>query len=388
LLTIFLPPDLLNLDTPIIITDVSPASPPNNLKSDSSSSHPLHPAEPTTTIATTSTTTYPIRSYSDALFTDLFDAQRIDFSFLNKNNKQQPPFSTDPLPDTLFSHPHKKAERLERSIRNTEKGRAQHEKDQIIRLLDGLQGPDWLRVMGVSGITETKKRAFEPAREHFIRGCEGILEKFRRWAAEEKRRRLELAEKRALANEEGGSSVDGEGSQAGDERRREVGESDADDESQDGDEEGEGPDDLEGEPPDDSDVDASVAKQLREEALAAAAKKKNKSAAAKTAAARRAATTRGKAAAAPAAAAAARRPSREPTEEREPPREFTSFFAKRYQREAALSKNRRRGRKVLAWGQPVPDLAETEFELPAELRDEETLRTHARKKRRDKRVRK
>jgi hypothetical protein len=36
----------------------------------------------------------------------------------------------------------------------------------------------------------------------------------------------------------------------------------------------------------------------------------------------------------------------------------------------------------------VPDLAEAEFELPAELRDEETLRTHARKKRRDKRVRK
>ena len=238
-------------------------------------------------------------------------------------------------------------------------------------------------MMGVSGITESKKRAFEPAREHFIRGCDGILAKFRRWAAEEKRRRLELAEKRAVANEEG-SSVDGdEGSIEGERGEREVGDSEADDGSQDGDgHEGGRPEDVEGEPPDDSDVDASIAKQLREEALAAAAKKKKKSrsAAAKTAAAaRRAATIRGQATAAPPA---------EPTQEHEPPREFTSFFGKRYQREAALSKNRRKGRKVLAWGQPLPDLAEDEFELPAELRDEETLKTHARKKRREKRVRK
>ncbi|KAK4235524.1 something about silencing, SAS, complex subunit 4-domain-containing protein [Achaetomium macrosporum] len=368
---------LLNLDTPIVITDEAPPGSP-------SQQHQLHHHQPHPP-----ETAYPIRSYSDALYTDLFDAQRIDFSFLNQNinaKKQQhhppPPHhvppSSDPLPDTLYTFAHRKAERLERSIRNTEKGRAQHERDQIIRLLDGLQGPDWLRVMGVSGVTESRKRAFEPAREHFIKGCEGILEKFRRWAAEEKRMRLERLQKR----EEEGHSV-GDGSTS-----RDDGDGDDDDEVGGGSEverdgSGEDGEDDEkeegGEPPDDdnhdSDVDAEIAKQLREEALAAAVKGKGR---------------RKKFGGPSRRGVASRCPPPPKVSElpEEPPREFTSFFAKRYQRDAALSKTRRTGRKVLAWGHPVPDMPERDFELPAELRDEDTLRARARMKRREKRVRK
>ncbi|KAL2161531.1 hypothetical protein VTH06DRAFT_8093, partial [Thermothelomyces fergusii] len=215
---------LLNVDTPIIIVpDPSPLHNNNNNNNRNPSSnennnpllpraqqHPPHPAPPLPPHE------HPIRSYGDALYTDLFDAQRIDFSFLDKpppaggsdghdNNSKDGGGGggpeSDPLPDTLYSPAHRKAERVERSIRNTEKGRAQHEKDQIMRLLDGLQGHDWLRVMGVNGITESKKRAFEPARQHFIRGCENILSKFRRWAREEKRRRAEMLERRAAAHE-------------------------------------------------------------------------------------------------------------------------------------------------------------------------------------------
>ncbi|KAK4132252.1 hypothetical protein BT67DRAFT_457383 [Trichocladium antarcticum] len=369
----------LTLETPILIapdTDASQQAPP-------------YPYD----------TTYPVRSYSDALFTDLFESQRIDFSFLNKgttttttssgtNNPPHPllPSTTatittaaaDSLPDTLFSPAHKRAARLERSIRNSEKGRAQHEKDQIIRLLDGLQGHDWLRVMGVSGITESRKRAFEPARAHFIRGCEGILEKFRRWAAEEKRRRVEKDHRVAAAAAVAG--IGGEGSREGSEGLEGGGgrEEEEEEEKETGDREEDGEEEEEEvvvvvvkrEPPDDSDVDASVAKQLREEALAAAAKKK------KAALSRR---SRGGSKAPPAP------PPLKPEPERIPAKEFTSFFAKRYQREAALNRSRRKGRTVLAWGQPLPDMEEADFELPAELRDEHILRTRARGKRRDKR---
>ncbi|KAK4105439.1 hypothetical protein N658DRAFT_462707, partial [Parathielavia hyrcaniae] len=205
---------LLNLDTPILV-DLS----------DPTSSLPQQLQQPHPSITTTPSTKYPIRSYSDALFIDLHDAQRIDFSFLTNNNNHhnsnnnnstninttnRPPTRTshkttttttaaaaattdhdDPLPDTLYWPLHRREARSERSMRNTEKGRAQHERDQIARLLDALQGHDWLRVLGVSGATESKRQAFQPAREYFVGGCEAILDKFRRWAAEEKRRRLE-----------------------------------------------------------------------------------------------------------------------------------------------------------------------------------------------------
>ncbi|KAG8413100.1 hypothetical protein J3459_015823 [Metarhizium acridum] len=63
--------------------------------------------------------------------------------------------------------------------------------------------------MGVSGVTETRKKAFEPARAHFVKGCQGILEKFRTWNLEEKRRKLEkekvlqAEQEAALAQQEG-----------------------------------------------------------------------------------------------------------------------------------------------------------------------------------------
>ena len=39
----------------------------------------------------------------------------------------------------------------------------------------------------------------------------------------------------------------------------------------------------------------------------------------------------------------------------------------------------------MAWGLPLPEFGESDFDLPEMYRDEETLRLRARKKRRDKR---
>ncbi|KAK3694052.1 something about silencing, SAS, complex subunit 4-domain-containing protein [Podospora appendiculata] len=355
---------ILNLDTPIIIVDRSTPQP--------APQHTLHSPDRRGSLDSHPHDSYPIRSYGDALFTDLFDSQTIDFSFLETRYKGKS--LEDPLPDSFFEPAHKKAERLERSIRNSEKGRAQHEKDQIIRLLDCLQGPDWLRVMGVSGITESRKKKFEPARAHFIKGCQAILEKFRAWAAEEKRRKHEkeraIAEAEALQeastddaeeaeeddDEEENEDVADEAEQVEEAKPTEGREvADSNDDMGDADENA---DDSDGDPPDYSDVDASIAKQLREEAIAAAKKSSRR-------------TRRGGALPPPPAP--------------EPYKEFTSFFRKKYQRDAALSKNRRRGRKAMAWGQAVPDTDERDFQLPEEFCDEETLKAHARRKRRDKR---
>lgn len=277
----------------------------------------------------------------------MFDTQRIDFGFLEtryKNAAQE-----DPLPDSLFESVHRRAERTERSIRNSERGRAQHEKDQIIRLLEGLQGHDWLRVMGVSGVTETKKKTFEPARRHFIHGCQTILDKFRNWNLEEKRRKLE--KERALAEQ--AESPDDDYVESS-EKAEPVEEGEEDDEAaEDGNSQGE------------SSEASSPAKQLREEAMA------RSKLSAKT-------TKKPRPRIQPAKQA---KPPKPP----EPPKEFKSFFTKKHERDGALNRHRRAGRKVLAWGHAVPDIVESDFLLPEEYRDEELLKTRARKKRRDRR---
>lgn len=300
---------------------------------------------------------YPIRSYGDNLFTDLWESQEISFAFLQARDRKAEDVR-DPLPDSYFEPAHKKAERAEKTIRNSERGRAQHEKEQIIRLLDGLQGPDWLRTMGVSGITESKKKEFEGPRRYFIRGCEAILEKFRQWGVEEKRRKLEKDRALAAAAQlEIGHGLHNEAhaTDGGQEERSEtsglvdlVTDTDAD--------------------PLDSDVDAFIAKQLREETKAHSKVVVKK----------------------PSVKRSRRQqellpPPPPPPLEPVPPKPFTSFFDKKYLRDAALNKTRRKGRTVLAWGHTVPDMDEADFEIPPEFLDEKTLRSNARRKRRDKR---
>ena len=250
----------------------------------------------------------------------------------------------DPLSDQYFELIHRRPERAEKGIRNNDKGRAQHEKDQVIRLLEGLQGPDWLKVMGVSGVTDSRRKEFEPARTHFIKGCRAIIEKFRIWREEEKRRKLE--KEQAMAEAEA-DEEEGEEETEETEDKLEKEESYASD----------------GDPPDYSDVDASAARQLHEEAIARSAPHH-----------------------------ASRRPEKRAKAESVPPpvheleKDFKSFFSKPHLRDAALNKSRRTGRSVAAWGHPVPEVPVSDFDLPVEYRDEDTLKAHARKKRRDRRV--
>ena len=115
-----------------------------------------------------------------------------------------------------------------------------------------------------------------------------------------------------------------------------------------------------GDPPDYTDVDASAARQLQDEAMRSAPLNGTRS------------DKRGK-------VVLAQEP--EVVE-----KDFTSFFPKKHMRDAALGRNRRSTRSAAAWGHPVPEPPAHDFDLPEELRDAGTLRAHARRKRHDRRI--
>ena len=145
----------------------------------------------------------------------------------------------DPLSDEVYAKAHRRAERSEKQLRNIEKERAMHEKAQLERLLDGLKGHDWLKIIGVSGVTDGERKSWEPKREYFIQEVEILLDKFREWKEEEKRRK---------AKREGRNA----------------------DDIEDGDEGA--PNGME--TSDDSDVDACAAKQLHQETTAGKGRQK------------------------------------------------------------------------------------------------------------------
>ena len=248
-------------------------------------------------------------------------ARKIDFSSILS---QVPYTATDPLSDDIFFKAHRRAERQEKQLRNIERERAQHEKVQLERLLDGLKGHDWLRVMGISGITDSEKKLFESKRDWFVREVSFLIDKFKRWKEEEKRRKVEK-ELSVKADEE-----------------------DDDDDDESG---GFG----ENSTTSPQDVDALAALQLQNESVSASRiKHKGKHTMVS---------------------------SLQPPPLEKP---FTSFYSKPYMREAALGKHRR-GRTRFAFGQIVPELAERSFNLPREMLTDDAIRASARSRRRAKR---
>ncbi|KAF1808133.1 hypothetical protein P152DRAFT_462867 [Eremomyces bilateralis CBS 781.70] len=248
---------------------------------------------------------------------------------------------TDPLPDTHYFKPHRRAERKEKQLRNIEKERAQHEKVQLERLLDGLLSPDWLKVMGISGVTESEKKEYEERRAYFVREVRALVEKFRVWKEEERRLKMER-EQAVLAREAAATEEEQQGG----------------DESEDGEDVEEEEQELSLDPPrhkplphdsdstSTTDIGAHATQQLLAEASASRPSP----------------------------------PTTLPTPP-SPPKPFTSFFAKPHLRAQAMGQQRH-GRKAYAFGREVAEGGEREFELPEELRTEEAVRRNARRRRR------
>jgi hypothetical protein len=249
----------------------------------------------------------------------------LDFSKINK----QPLSSRDPLGEETYLKIHRKAERHEKQMKNGDRERAQHEKYQLERLLDDLRGPDWLKTLGISGITETEKKRYEPKRLLFVRETQALIDKFKWWKEEEKRRKLERDQ--ALLEEAADHEDDADADESDDTNSSSRSAST--------------------QPPTSNELDALASQQLLEEAKSATKRKK-------------------------------------PLPEQMLPlpiyRPFTSFFEKRHLRDAAIS-GRQRGRTVLAFGHPVPDLDEVDFVLPDSILTDDAIRMNQRDRRRRKR---
>lgn len=262
--------------------------------------------------------------------------------------KHIPANPEDPLTDEHFLKSHKRAERKEKQLRNIERERAMHEKVQLERILDGLQGHDWLRVLGITGITDGEAKKYEKKRDYFIAEVQALVDKFRQWKDEEKRQRLEKEAAAAAkeAEEEEGETTEGSV-----------------------------------EPPS-SDLNASAARQLQQETVKAlkeskvSSKRKEKAHPASANTSHPATPTIAAAPVAPKQMLPPRPPS--------PEIPITSFYSKPHLRDAALGRARS-GRNVTAFGHTLPEMDEVEFELPEGYVTEDILKASARERRRRKR---
>ena len=251
----------------------------------------------------------------------------------------------DPLPELLYFKAHQKAERHEKQIKNGDKERAQHEKYQLERLLEELRGPDWLKTLGISGITDTEKKRYEAKRTLFIRETKALINKFKRWKEEEKRRKFEKQQHLLdeAAEEDDKASASTISKQRSRVKQRTISRSHSRANS------------LvvvsrNRQTNDSCDVDALASQQLLEEAKKATAQRPKAS-------------------------------SISLPQPELPSKPFTSFFEKRYMRDAAML-GRNRGRKTYAFGHEIPEWEDDEFELPHFILTEDAIRSSQRSRRR------
>ncbi|KAL8862744.1 MAG: hypothetical protein Q9178_000686 [Gyalolechia marmorata] len=264
----------------------------------------------------------------------LKNAERLDISSTERHSRH---ITEDPLTDQLYFKAHRRAERGEKQHRNREKESAQHEQSQLERILEELKGQAWLKTMGITGITESERKSYEPKRIVFIQRVTALLDKFKAWKEEEKRRK---------ADRERSCTVDED----------DVDEGDQSDQS-------DSPAGLDG-------IDERVSPTRRHNANARAKRlRRRRCAGAHT----HAFTMEG--------GARSQHVNPLPIPVEKP---FTSFFSKPYQRESALS-GHRRGRQRFAFGQQIPELEQQDFSLSADWLTRNVLAANARSRRAAKR---
>ncbi|KAI4101406.1 MAG: hypothetical protein LQ339_005055 [Xanthoria mediterranea] len=260
----------------------------------------------------------------------LNDAERLDFSSLERHSRH---IMEDPLTDQLYFKAHRRAERGEKQHRNREKESAQHEQSQLERILEELKGQAWLKIMGITSITDSERKSYEPKRTIFIQRVTTLLDKFKAWKEEERRRKAER---------ERSCTVDDE-------------DVDEDDDS-----------DRSDSPAELGSIDEGIDVAGTHDANARAKRLKQRKST------NQSTIPRG---------ARSKHVSFLPIPVEKP---FTSFFSKPYQRESALS-GHRRGRQRFAFGQQIPELQQQDFSLSADWLTRNVLAANARSRRAAKR---
>ncbi|KAJ5114496.1 hypothetical protein NUU61_000255 [Penicillium alfredii] len=296
------------------------------------------------------------------------------------------PSGAKSLSEETYFRSHRKFERQEKQLRNIERDRAQHEKQQVDRLLDELRGHDWLRVMGLTGVHDSEKKLYEPKRDLLIQELEALVNKFQVWKDEERRRKL--AKDKPLP----GPDTETESHAPSRKRSRPAEEPEM--------ESSPAPGTDSQSTPDPNDVDAWAARQLHQEARSASVAKRRKS----TSSSRKPKTDRdGDDEVIEPSAETKTTPKHkknqpnskpaplaiEPLFIPDPPlpdKPFTSFYSQRQLRDStiAASKGTRRGHRgsILAFGHPIPETKEQEFEPPFDILTPDAIQSSQRKRRR------
>lgn len=220
------------------------------------------------------------------------------------------------------------------------------------RLLDELRGQDWLRVMGIAAGPDNAKKLYEPKRDYFIRELTALIDKFKVWKEEEKRRKLAKDMKPSTPDVDDNKDEPKEEDDTG-----------VDDQST-------------GETTDDVDVQAS--RQLLREARSATTSKKSKP--------KRTSTEKHRK---PKPAGQELQPQPSP-KSHHPPFEqpivenkpFASFYPDPEVRAMALGKTDQAPLHNLAFGYPIPDMYEQDFELPSDILTDDAIMASQRKQRR------
>ena len=235
-----------------------------------------------------------------------------------------PAHPEDPLTDEHFLKSHRRAERKEKQLRNIEKERAMHEKVQLDRLLEGLKGHDWLKTLGITGITDGEAKKFEPKRDYFIAEVQALVDKFKLWRGAGEAAEILIRSPRPL-------------------------------------------------------------RERRSKRLTTLLRKAVWVLRAATSMLLRHGQLQQETASALKSSALKLQQMKDGVQKQKPPVQFvppppevpiTSFYDKRHLRDAALGKARH-GRNVYAFGQPVPETEARDFELPDEYVSEDVLRSNA-----------
>lgn len=124
---------------------------------------------------------------------------RIDLGLFEQ---QAAAYTEDPLADSVYIKPHKRAERKEKQLRNIEKEHALHEKADLERILEDLHGSEWLRAMGITGASDMDKKRYLEHRDHFIARVKALLSKFTAWKEQEKELRIRKEEAQAAQDDD------------------------------------------------------------------------------------------------------------------------------------------------------------------------------------------
>lgn len=229
---------------------------------------------------------------------------------LQRSDSRHHRYHTDPLADGVYVPAHLTAERLETRGKNIERDLLAHNSHRIRGDLEKLNSPDWIKAIGLSPalVASCSKKELEQRKVPLIAHLESTLEKYNAWSKDLKRKkngRTSTSPKES--QERDGSQETEEGAELGSQ------------------------DESDNEHHRSGSRRRTSTKRSRPSSMSASISKLTQ-----------------------------KKPARLEVE-------FTSFYDKPYMREQALSKWRKSSRTQTAFGQPLPVIAEKEFELPEEL---------------------